>query len=87
MAVMGSDGKIRLAGGGWWSPYGDTDKEIQENIKTGHMPNAPDAMRFGPAAGSKAEKRINRIQDFLGSIGALEGDAKRVYEESKKVKK
>jgi len=87
MAVMGPDGKIRLAGGGWWSPYGDTDEEIQENIKTGKMPNAPDAMRFGPAAGSKAEKRINRIQDFLGSIGALEGDAKRVYEESKKVKK
>ena len=51
------------------------------------MPNAPDAMRFGPASGSKAEKKINRLQDFLGGIGALEGEAKRVYEESKKVKK
>ena len=87
MSVMSADGKIYQPGGGWWSPYGDTDEEIQENIKTGHMPNAPDAMRFGPAPGSKAEKKINRLQDFLGGIGALEGDAKRVYEESKKVKK
>jgi hypothetical protein len=30
---------------------------------------------------------MDRLQDFLGGIGALEGEAKRVYEESKKVKK
>tara|TARA_R110000824_G_scaffold325435_1_gene512356 strand:+ start:277 stop:555 length:279 start_codon:yes stop_codon:yes gene_type:complete len=84
MAVMGPDGKIRLTSGGWWSPYGDTDKEIQENMRTGKMPNAPDAMRFGPEPGSKAEKKINRLQDFLGGIGALDGEAKRVYEERKK---
>ena len=49
MSVMGPDGKIRLSAGGWWSPYGNTDEEIRENMKTGaFMPNAPDAMRVGP---------------------------------------
>ena len=86
MAVMGPDGKIKLASGGWWSPFGDTDKEIQENMRTGKMPNAPDAMRIGPAPGSKAGKRIKLMQDFLGSIGGLEGEAKRVYEESNEEK-
>ena len=87
MAVMGPGGKIRYFDGSWWSPYGDTDKEIQENMRTGKMPNAPDAMRFGPAPGSKAQKKMDRLQNFLGGIGALDGEAKRVYEESKKVKK
>ena len=36
MSVMGPDGKILQPGGGWWSPYGDTDEEIQKNMKTGH---------------------------------------------------
>ena len=50
MSVMGPGGKILIPGGDgkWWSPYGDTDEEIRENMKTGYMPNAPDAMYFGP---------------------------------------
>ena len=50
MSVMGPGGKILIPGGGgkWWSPYGNTDEEIRENMKTGYMPNAPDAMYFGP---------------------------------------
>ena len=32
MSVMGPDGKILQPGGGWWSPYGDTDEEIQKNM-------------------------------------------------------
>ena len=48
MSVMGPDGKILQPGGGWWSPYGNTDEEIKKNLKTGNMPNAPDAMRAGP---------------------------------------
>ena len=36
MSVMGPDGKIGLPGGGSWSPYGNTDEEIQENLKTGN---------------------------------------------------
>ena len=59
MSVMGPDGKILQPGGGWWSPYGDTDEEIHENMKTGKMPNAPDAMRVGPrtVTGSKRKDR------------------------------
>ena len=34
MSVMSADGKIYQPGGGWWSPYGDTDEEIRENMKT-----------------------------------------------------
>ena len=50
MSVMGPGGKILIPGGGgkWWSPYGNTDEEIRKNMKTGHMPNAPDAIRFWP---------------------------------------
>ena len=84
MSVMGPDGKIGIAGGGWWSPYGDTDEEIQENMKTGEMPNAPDAMRVGPRHFTGSEKGDRMLQDFLGDIGALGGQAKEVYEERKK---
>ena len=85
MSVMSADGKIYQSGGGWWSPYGDTDDEIRRNMKTGHMPNAPDAMRCGPApyfTGSEEGDEV--LGDFLGSIGALGGQAKESYEARKK---
>ena len=85
MSVMNADGKILQPGGGWWSPYGNTDKEIRENMRTGHMPNAPDAMRAGPSryfTGTKAGDE--QLSDFLGDIGALGGQAKETYEKRKK---
>tara|TARA_Y100000034_G_scaffold120172_1_gene162788 strand:- start:458 stop:727 length:270 start_codon:yes stop_codon:yes gene_type:complete len=84
MSVMGPDGKILQPGGGTWSPYGDTDEEIRENMKTGHMPNAPGVRRFGPRYFTGSEKSDRDFRDFLGSIGALEGQAKEDYEERKK---
>tara|TARA_R100000808_G_C2155291_1_gene167344 strand:- start:1455 stop:1721 length:267 start_codon:yes stop_codon:yes gene_type:complete len=84
MSVMGPCGKILQPGGGWWSPYGDTDEEIRENMKTGHMPNAPRVMGIGPCTitGSKGADRT--LLDALGDIGALGGQAKDAYEERKK---
>ena len=85
MSVMGPDGKIKLSAGGWWSPYGNTGKEIRENMKTGLMPNAPDAMRARPSrhfTGTKAGDE--ELSDFLGDIGALGGPAKETYESRKK---
>ena len=85
MSVMSADGKIYQAGGGWWSPYGDTDEEIQRNMKTGHMPNAPDAMRCGPSPYfTGTQSGDDDLQDFLGSIGALGGQAKDSYDRRKK---
>ena len=84
MSVMGPDGKIGLPGGGWWSPYGNTDEEIRENMKTGKMPNAPDAMRVGPRHFTGSEDGDETLRDFLGSIGALGGQAKETYEKRKK---
>jgi hypothetical protein len=86
MSVMGPDGKIGKAGGGWWSPYGDTDEEIQENMKTGQMPNAPDAMRIGPNYFFSPET-LRVFHGFLGDIGALGGQAKEEYEKRKKKRK
>ena len=83
MSVMGPDGKIGIAGGGWWSPYGDTDEEIQENMKTGQMPNAPDAQRVGPNY-YFSESTMRVFHDYLGGIGALGGQAKEEYEKRKK---
>ena len=83
MSVMGPDGKLGIAGGGWWSPYGDTDEEIRENMKTGQMPNAPDAFRASPFFGA-TERKNEDLQDFLGSIGALGGQAKESYDKRKK---
>lgn len=62
MSVMGPDGKILLPGGRGktWSPYGNTDAEIRENMKTGHMPNAPDAMRFTPGSPKTPSKLNNQ---------------------------
>ena len=59
MSVMNKDGKILTPGGGghWWSPFGDTDEEIAENMKTGFMPNAPDAMRVGHPHFTGSKKR------------------------------
>jgi len=84
MSVMGPDGKIRLSSGGWWSPYGNTDKEIQENLKTGNMPNAPDVMRAGPRYFTGSQKGDDELRDFLGDLGALGGEAKESYDRRKK---
>ena len=84
MSVMGPDGKILQPGGGWWSPFGSTDKEIQKNMKTGYMPNAPDAMRIGPRTITGSRKKDNTLLDALGDIGALGGQAKEAYEKRKK---
>ena len=84
MSVMGPDGKILQPGGGWWSPYGDTDEEIQKNIETGEMPNAPDAMRMGPRYFTESEQGDETLRDFLGGIGALAGTAQEAYERKKK---
>tara|TARA_R100001244_G_C5063830_1_gene109573 strand:+ start:29 stop:304 length:276 start_codon:yes stop_codon:yes gene_type:complete len=85
MSVMGPDGKIHQADGSWWSPYGNTDEEIQENLKTGNMPNAPDAMRAGSTRHfTGTEKGDEQLSDFLGDIGALGGQAKESYESRKK---
>jgi len=80
MSVMGPSGKILQAGGGWWSPFGDTDEEIRENMKTGHMPNALDAERVGPRYFTGTKKGDDSLYDFLGSIGALASKAKEEYE-------
>ena len=88
MSVMGPDGKIMQPGGGWGSPYGDTDEEIRENMKTGQMPNAPDAMRVGPSRHFTGTKEGDEhLSDFLGEIGALGGEAKESYEKRKKKRK
>ena len=84
MSVMRADGKILQPGGGFWSPYGDTDEEIQKNMKTGEMPNAPDAMRVGPKHFTGTQKGDDALRDFLGEIGALGGQAKEIYEKRKK---
>ena len=85
MSVMGPGGKIVLPDGCWWSPYGDTDEEIRENMKTGTMPNAPDAMRVGPSRHfTGTEEGDENLSDFLGEIGALGGQAKESYEKRKK---
>jgi len=81
MSVMGPDGKILQPGGGWWSPYGNTDEEIKRSMKANKMPNAPDAIRVGPSeyfTGTK--KGDDDLKDFLGSIGALGGSAKEQYD-------
>ncbi|HIE84744.1 MAG TPA: hypothetical protein EYQ00_13285 [Dehalococcoidia bacterium] len=86
MSVMGPDGKILQpdGGGAWWSPYGDTDAEIRENMRTGHMPNAPDAVRIGTPTITGSKRRDRSLLDALGDMGALAGQAKEAYEERKK---
>jgi hypothetical protein len=84
MSVMGPDGKILQPGGGWWSPYGDTDEEIRENMKTGRMPNAPGAVRVGPKSITGSKRGDRSLLDALGDMGALGGQAKEAYERSKK---
>ena len=53
-------------------------------MKTGHMPNAPDAMRVGPRTITGSKRRDRTLLDTLGDIGALAGQAKEAYEERKK---
>ena len=77
---MGADGKILQPGGRWWSPFGDTDAEIRENMKTGRMPNAPDAERIGPQYFTGTKRGDDTLRNFLGSIGALGGKAKEDYD-------
>ena len=84
MSVMGPDGKILQPGGGWWSPFGDTDEEVQKNMKAGYMPNAPDVMRIGPRTITGSRKKDNTLLDALGDIGALGGAAKEAYKKRKK---
>ena len=85
MSVMGPDGKIHQPGGGWWSPYGDTDKEIQINMKNGLMPNAPDAICVRPQTGN-VDPGSDEFQDLLGGIGALGGPADQAYRRRKKLR-
>jgi hypothetical protein len=85
MSVMDANGKIQLPGGGWWSPYGDTDTEIRKNMKAGSMPNAPDARRIGtPAHLTGSKKSDDALFDMLGSIGALAGEAEEEYKARKR---
>ena len=85
MSVIGPDGKILEPGGGWWSPYGDTDEEIRENMKTGHMPNAPGVMHAGPRYFTGSKKGDDALQDFLDRYTRrLADQAKEVYEAEKK---
>tara|TARA_Y100000034_G_scaffold129458_1_gene185933 strand:+ start:860 stop:1108 length:249 start_codon:yes stop_codon:yes gene_type:complete len=81
---MGPDGKILQPGGGSWSPYGDTDEEIKENMKTGHMPNAPHAIRVRPHSITGTQRGDRSLLDALGDMGALAGSAKEAYEARKK---
>ena len=84
MSVMGPDGKILKPGGGWWSPYGDTDEEIQKNMRVNKMPNAPDVVRINPGHFTGSKRGDEELHDFLGSIGALGGQAKEEYDKGKK---
>ena len=65
MSVMGPDGKILQPGGGWWSPYGDTDEEIQKNMRVNKMPNAPDAVRINPGYFTGSKNGDEVLRDFL----------------------
>ena len=84
MSVMGPDGKILQPGGGWWSPYGDTDEEIQKNMLAGKMPNAHDVARINPGYFTGTKAGDEGLHDFLGSIGALGGQAKEEYNKKQK---
>jgi len=84
VSVMGPDGKILQPGGDTWSPYGDTDEEIRKNMKTGYMPNAPDAMRVGPRTITGSKRGDRTLLDALGDIGALGGQAKETYEKRRR---
>jgi hypothetical protein len=84
MSVMGPDGKILQPGGGWWSPYGDTDEEIQKNMRVNKMANAPDTVRINPGYFTGSKNGDEVLRDFLGSIGALGGQAKEEYDKKQK---
>ena len=83
MSVMGPDGKIHQLDGNWWSPYGNTDEEIRENMKSGEMPNAPDAMRVGPKTILLEQKAVMKQlrQIFWAILAHLTGQAQETYEE------
>ena len=56
-------------------------------MKTGHMPNAPDAMRVGPRTITGSKKGDDNLMDTLGDMGALAGQAKEAYEKKQEEKK
>ena len=87
MSVMGPDGKILQPGGGWWSPYGDTDEEIQRNMRANKMPNAPDVVHINTGYFTGTKKGDEKLRDFLGSIDALGGQAKEEYDRKRSVLK
>lgn len=80
MSVMGPDGKILQPGGSWWSPYGNADEEIKKNMRVNKMPNAPDVVCVSPRYFTGSKKGDKGLKDFLGSIGALGGQAKEEYD-------
>jgi len=89
MSLMKTDGKVYYVDGSWWSPYGNTDKEIRENLKMGQMPNVPDgrvprAYIALVVASAARGQRDEQMSDFLEDIGAINGKAKESYEKRKK---
>ena len=44
------------------------------------MPNAPDVVRINPGYFTGTKKGDEKLTDFLGSIGALAGQAKEGYD-------
>ena len=55
-------------------------------MKTGYMPNAPDAMRVGPRTITGSKRGDRTLLDALGDIGALGGQANAAHLERKKEK-
>jgi ABC-type glycerol-3-phosphate transport system substrate-binding protein len=81
MAVLGPDGRFPDGS----SPYeGETDEEIRASMRAGRFKGGMKAVRVGgPAYFTGSKGGDDRLQDFLGSIGALGGMAKEDYEARK----
>ncbi len=78
MAVLGPDGRFPDGS----SPYeGETDAEIRASMRAGRFKGGAKAVRVGgPAFFTGSKGGDERLQDFLGSIGALGGMAKEDYD-------
>ena len=48
------------------------------------MPNAPDVVRINPGYFTGSKTGDEKLHDFLGSIGALGGQAKESYDKKQK---
>ena len=83
MSVMGPDGKIIQPGVGICSPNVNKKEEIQRNMRANKMPNAPDVVRVNPGYFTGSKMGDEELHDFLGSIGALGGQAKEQYNKKK----